>query len=195
MTDTDFAVRVLDVFARADLHDSLWWRTDGAYAPVTFWVQCSDVFAWGVADAELLPPEALDDFEQALQDVVAVVGANAYGPELYCARRRGKRPQGAAYPSDERLWPLFDACGPEREIGLGNPYLPGRRKPKTAAHDQLRQHLYAVHHNLAGLGLSDADALEQHRDEHGKLWRHEADDLSWTDGEAAIADAERLELG
>ena len=39
------------------------------------------------------------------------------------------RPQGAYYPeSDPETWPLFDDCGPEREVGLGNPYRPGERK-------------------------------------------------------------------
>lgn len=43
--------------------------------------------------------------------------------ELFAARVRGMRPQGACYkgyPKD--LWPLFDACGPERETGMGNPH-------------------------------------------------------------------------
>lgn len=43
--------------------------------------------------------------------------------ELFAARVREMRPQGACYkgyPKD--LWPLFDACGPERETGMGNPH-------------------------------------------------------------------------
>lgn len=126
-TDAAFAFRVLDVLARADMHDSLWWRTDGGYAPATFWIMCNDVFAWGCADAEPLTPDSLPDLEQALRDEAAVTGNNIYGDDLYCARRRGRRPQGAAYPNDRRLWPLFDACGPERPTGLGNPYPPGER--------------------------------------------------------------------
>lgn len=128
MTDTPFPISVLDVIGRADLHDSLYWRTDGEYAPVTFFVNCSDLFAWGSADCEPLTAADVDDLRKALADVSEAVGSNSYGPELYCARRRKKRPQGAAYPGDERLWPLFDACGPEREVGLGNPYRPGERK-------------------------------------------------------------------
>lgn len=126
MTDP-FVLRVLDIIARADLRDSLFWRTDGKYAPVSFFINCSDVFAWGGADCEPLTADDVDNFVKALADTQAVGGSNAYGPELYCARRRGMRPQGAVYPKDKRLWPLFDACGPEREVGPGNPYRPGDR--------------------------------------------------------------------
>lgn len=43
--------------------------------------------------------------------------------DLFAARVRSMRPQGAAYKVryDKSIWPLFDACGPEREIGMGNP--------------------------------------------------------------------------
>lgn len=156
MSAEEFALRTLDVVARSDLHGELWWRTDGGYAPATFWIKCSDVFAWGTADAEPVTADYLPAFEQALREVREVTGNNSWGAELYCARRRGRRPQGDAYPDDRRLWPSFDACGPEREIGLGNPYLPGRVKPKTAEYDELRRHITAVHHNLAGRELSDS---------------------------------------
>lgn len=128
---TDYAMRVLDIVARADHHDSIWWRTDNQYAPITFFVNCSDVFSWGSADLEDLTPERLEAFEQALKDCTDTAGSNVYGPELFCARMRGCRPQGAAYPENERLWPLFDACGPERDTGLGNPYRPGQRKRRA----------------------------------------------------------------
>jgi hypothetical protein len=194
MTDNNFALRVLDVIARADLHDSLWWRTDGDYGPVSFWILCNDVFAWACADAERITPETLPELEQAIRDEVAITGTTIYADHLYCARRRGKRPQGAAYPDDRRLWPLFDACGPERPIGLGNPHLPGRVKPKTPAHDDLRRHIVAMHHNLAGLNLSDEEATEYHDEEHRKLWLHSADDLAWTDEALAEAAAALREL-
>lgn len=45
---------------------------------------------------------------------------------LFSARSRGMRPQGAYYKLFPRdTWELFDACGPEREVGVGNPYVPG----------------------------------------------------------------------
>lgn len=126
--DMAFVLRVLDVMARTDQRDALFWNTTGEYAPITFFVTCPDLFHWASADAEPLTAETLADFERALADARAACGSDTWGPELYCARRRGMRPQGAAYPEDKRLWPLFDACGPERPRGLGNPYLPGERK-------------------------------------------------------------------
>lgn len=38
------------------------------------------------------------------------------------------RPQGAAYTKDKRVIPLFDACGPARETGFGNP----KEQPKIS---------------------------------------------------------------
>lgn len=132
MSETsDFVLRVLDLIARADLHDDLFWRTDGPHAPVTFWVNCSDVFDWGCGDLEPLTEERLPELERALRDVAEACGDELYrpdyGPMLYCARMRAMRPQGAAYPDTVQMWPLLDACGPEREIGPHNPYRPGER--------------------------------------------------------------------
>lgn len=43
--------------------------------------------------------------------------------DLFAARVRGMRPQGAAYKVryDKSIWHLFNECGPERETGPGNP--------------------------------------------------------------------------
>jgi hypothetical protein len=107
--------------------DAIWWRTDGTYAPVTFFVACNDVFVWGLADVETLTPANIDVFEKSVADCTAgAKHGEIYAGALFCARVRGMRPQGAAYPDERALWPLFDACGPQREIGLGNPYPPGR---------------------------------------------------------------------
>ncbi|UDL15984.1 hypothetical protein QEH42_gp234 [Microbacterium phage Pumpernickel] len=47
-------------------------------------------------------------------------------PLLFAAKSRKMRPQGAYYKSiPENIWHLFDACGPEREVGMGNPRKPG----------------------------------------------------------------------
>lgn len=121
-----FVMEVLKTIAEEDLYGELLWQTRGEYAPITFFIDCSDIFWWGTADFERLTPQDLDNFKQAIRDVREVTGGdNSYGPDLYCARRRGERPQGAAYPKDKRLWPLFDACGPKKNIQLGNPYEPG----------------------------------------------------------------------
>lgn len=124
----EFVLRVLRAFADADATDDLWWRTDAEYAPVTFLVNCNDLFCWGSADAEEVTSENVSVFEQAVADVRAVTGDEAYACELFAARVRRERPQGAAYPKNRALWPLFDQCGSERQTGLGNPYPPGGKK-------------------------------------------------------------------
>ena len=117
--EADFMRRVLTVFA-FDNTESLWWRIDDGQ--VKFFAQCSDVFAWGCADCEPILPSDIDALERAAADVRAVVDGEFHAGDLYGARRRGMRPQGAVYEVyPEGLWPLFNACGPEREVGLGNP--------------------------------------------------------------------------
>jgi len=84
------------------------------------YIDCSDLFFWGMAEGEDIELEA---FNQAVDDCN---GNLPVGSLLYCARQREMRPQGAYYSYfPEELWELFDACGPEREVGFGNPYAPG----------------------------------------------------------------------
>lgn len=124
----DFLMQVLRTTARDNCND-IWWRTDGEYAPVSIFVNCSDLFWWGCADCEELTPDNIDVFEQAFVDVRAAGDRDGiYGSNLFCCRVRGMRPQGCCYPDERGLWPLFNACGPEREVGRGNPYPPGGRK-------------------------------------------------------------------
>jgi hypothetical protein len=118
----DYAHEVLDLFAFDNTGD-IWWRTDGEYAPVTFFVLCSDLFWWGTSDLERITPDNLPALKQAFVDAGEAAddgaGMAAY---LFCARQRGMRPQGAQYKHiDKELWPLFDACGPARVVELGNP--------------------------------------------------------------------------
>jgi hypothetical protein len=96
--------------------DDIWWRVDGEYAPLTIFVNCNDLFFWGCSDAETITIDNIGIFEQAYKDSID------HGGLLFCCRVRGMRPQGAYYKYlDDAEKPLFDACGPEREIGLGNP--------------------------------------------------------------------------
>ena len=96
--------------------DDIWWRVDGEYAPLTIFVNCNDLFFWGCSDAEMITIDNIDVFEQAYKDSID------HGGLLFCCRVRGMRPQGAYYKYlDDGEKPLFDACGPEREIKLGNP--------------------------------------------------------------------------
>ena len=107
------------------------------------------MFAWGCSDEEPIETsEDVNQFKQALTDLTRAAGHKTNGKvdnsmvkaarhtgSLYAARRRGMRPQGACYPKDKRLWSLFDACGPEREKGIGNPYAPGEYNP-----DRMKSH-------------------------------------------------------
>lgn len=123
----DFVMDVLRTFSDVDGGSSLSWRCDEEYAPVSFFLNCNDTFAWACADGEDITPETLPLLKQAIAEVQAATETNgwhtAWGwTDLFAARVRQMRPQGACYKHyDERLWPLFDACGPKREVGLGNP--------------------------------------------------------------------------
>lgn len=111
--ELNFIKQVLTVFADADIHDSLWWRfDDGA---LTLFAMVNDVFEWACADAEEITPDTLPDLQGAYNDLKAI-GATEWTPDLYAARRRGMRPQGAAYPVDAAVQALFNECGPAREV-------------------------------------------------------------------------------
>ncbi|MFL1904800.1 hypothetical protein ACJWDR_37705 [Streptomyces tauricus] len=128
----DFVTRVLELFSasHADAYGDLFWTVDNG--AVRLHANVSDVFAWGGSDCEPITPDTLPALERAYADLKAV-GAEEFTAELYAARQRGMRPQGAAYPSKtheswRQVSALYDACGPERELGLGNP-----KAPPTAA--------------------------------------------------------------
>ena len=110
-----YKINLLKLVAANDLHSDLIWNDD-----LDFYVLCNDLFFWGCADAEdIESQEDVDLFEKAIKDVGAF---DVWASYLFCARKRKMRPQGAAYPNTaQSLWPLFDACGPEREITAGNP--------------------------------------------------------------------------
>lgn len=92
-------------------------------------INCNDVFYWGCADSEYITVELLPLFNEAVDDCD---GNLEMAANLYCARIRKERPQGAMYTYiPEELWPLFDECGPEREIDMGNPCKQGEyQQPK-----------------------------------------------------------------
>lgn len=122
----EFITAVLSIVDAFDCDEILWKVEQGN---VGFFVNCSDLFFWALADCEEVRPEDLELFRQAYEDVGNIEkDAYAEAQALYCARKRGMRPQGAAYPKNPDLWPLFDACGPVREVGIGNP----RHRPEQA---------------------------------------------------------------
>lgn len=131
MDNYQFILKVLDLTGmhNGDMCGELFWRTDGEYAPVTFLVNCNDVFCWGCADCERITPDNIHLLEEALAEVRAASPNkwDIYADMLFCCKARKMRPQGCCYPKEDRwLWPLLDACGPPREVGLGNPYEPGK---------------------------------------------------------------------
>jgi hypothetical protein len=111
----EFVLRVLEVTAEVECCEDVWWRTDGEYAPITFLVNCNDLFAWACADCVQLVPGNIDSLERAYKDVheVDMLG-EAWGALLFCCRERKMRPQKPYYKHiPENLWFLFDECGPE----------------------------------------------------------------------------------
>jgi len=123
---------ILEFFAsenKGSIHrEDIYWRCDGEFASITFFVNCNDLFYWGCADGEEITVESLPVLKQAFEDCEkAVKWGRLWAMQLYCCRMRKMRPQGCCYPKQKELWPLVDACGPERETGFGNPYPPGER--------------------------------------------------------------------
>lgn len=97
------------------------------------WILTSDLFAWGYADAETLTNEFVDAWEKAVNDIEAVYDnvedktslrrALGHAWALAMCRRENMRPQGAYYKYiPQPVWHLFNACGPKRPAGPGNPY-------------------------------------------------------------------------
>lgn len=94
-----------------DQYSSLYWNSD-----LEFFINCNDLFFWGCADLEPILDSDLEFLEACWKET------ELFGSELYCARKRKLRPQGAYYKHmTPEIAKLFDACGPEREVGFGNP--------------------------------------------------------------------------
>ena len=121
MNITKYVLDILDIQNTYDCYgESLYWRTDAEYAPITFFIICNDIFNWASADCEKIDPEDPPALRQAIEDIVAT---NDYslktdqfimGSILWCARKRKMRPQHWIYPKYTEVRTLFDACGPER---------------------------------------------------------------------------------
>ena len=125
MTNYDFIKRLLTLMAEYELwgDERIWWKRD-----LIFYANCNDLFHWGESFAVEIDEARLPALAQALRDA-----GPEDGPLLYCCRHERMRPQGAMYSYIEKEhWPLFDACGPERETGYGNPCRPGEYKPHEA---------------------------------------------------------------
>lgn len=119
----DFVLQVLSLAERLDFPERLYWGTADRYAPVTFFINCNDLFYWACADAEKIQEGDVEAIEKAVSDVKRIylqhysesmsdIADTAF--DLWAARKRKMRPQNPAYPSLPELRVLFDACGPER---------------------------------------------------------------------------------
>lgn len=129
----DFTKEVLKLFSENDLNDFLMWYIDPTSDEdnLILSMNCNDCFYWGTSDDEEITPETFDVLKQSIEDIKAIDDelGMLYVNCLYAARVRGMRPQGAAYPVNEdaipnckEIWKLFDACGPEREESITNPF-------------------------------------------------------------------------
>mgnify|MGYP001473367429 CR=1 FL=1 len=63
-----FYLRVMSLVAEHEAYDSLFWRTDGTYAPITLFIRCNDLFYWAMADLEEITPENVRELALALED-------------------------------------------------------------------------------------------------------------------------------
>lgn len=128
MNQEQLVIRVMQILAEWDEYNGLFWRFDDGV--LRLFVNYNDLFWWGCADCEQITPENVEELAKAYKDCHDANPEHfgeVYGQLLFCARVRGMRPQGCCYPTDRKLWPLFDACGPERPKDAGNPYAPGER--------------------------------------------------------------------
>ena len=131
MTDNvrEFLVPLLKLICDEDLYNALIFSYDeeGNWEAA---FMCNDFFFWGVADATSIPEQGgIRALQMAIDDCKEVdpVSGAFEAPLLFCARMRGMRPQGGYYTTIEKaFWSLYDQCGPEREVGVGNPYKRGQ---------------------------------------------------------------------
>lgn len=109
MNKEGWLLRVMQILAKDENYEDIWWRCDGEHAPITVLVNCNDLFYWACADAEKLTEENLDIFEKAHAD------DPKNGSLLFCCRVREMRPQKPFYDYlDKDKHHLYDECGPIR---------------------------------------------------------------------------------
>lgn len=131
----DYVVEVLKIFRELDMEEELYWRFQDEDGALVFWVICSDLFHWAMADGEDLQPEDLPMFKQCIEDLKAT-GAQTWqlevGP-LFAARKRGMRPMS--------LW--------LKRLRYGDYHEPDRRSPEKieawkAEHGESHEKMYQL---------------------------------------------------
>jgi|SRR5690349_22044429 len=113
--ELEFMKKVLVLFWRHDITESLFWRDNLPQGDKTikFFAMCSDTFNWATADIEEITPENVHVLEMAFTDISAVGCQSWWAPLLFAARVRGMRPMPKLAIPDP-LKEMFNACGPER---------------------------------------------------------------------------------
>lgn len=115
--DLNFILDFLGVIAEIDACGEIWWRTDGKFAPVTFLINCNDLFYWASADCEEVNPENIHILKQAIEDSKELTDSH-HALLLFCARVRNMRPQRPYYKYfSDGMKKLMDEAGPWRWPG------------------------------------------------------------------------------
>lgn len=103
-----------------------WWDKE---SPGEICLNMNDVFYWGCGDAEDFTESDLIDINKAIEECKDDI---SLGGLLWTCRKRSERPQGAYFTHiPKSLWHLFEAAGPYREPGLGNPCEIGKYHPEN----------------------------------------------------------------
>lgn len=131
---TEHILKVLNLAVDYSQGENLLWRKE-ENGELVVAVNCNDIFHWACADSEEVTPENLEVYRQSLIDCQQAKAID-YADVLFVARVRQMRPQGATYPHiPTQLWPLLDACGPERKSDFDNPYNhPSEPEPSHKLH-------------------------------------------------------------
>jgi hypothetical protein len=123
------ATRVLKLLDEHEQYDDVWWSCKGEYAPITFFVNCNDLFYWACSDAVIITDKNIELLESSYIEASKHENecGECYASLLFCCRDREMQPQGAYYKDiPKSMWPLFDSCGPDRSEEKGN-----TKKPLT----------------------------------------------------------------
>lgn len=116
---------IVTIAAKYGIASKLFYEYNEDTGKVHIFINCNDWFAWGLAESMEIKKNDIELFEQSLKDAKEadpLYGA-AWGDLLFASRKESMRPQSPYYESiPQTLWDLFDGTGPERELGIGNPY-------------------------------------------------------------------------
>ena len=116
----DDLYKLLHFFSGSNLESEMDFHCEDG--TIRVYLRCNDLFHWGCSDAEEVTAADIPEITRALNEFCKDYHSwsrTLDAVHLFIARKRGMRPQGCCYPEDKNLWPLFDACGPEREGGIG----------------------------------------------------------------------------